>query len=71
MAHTNSRASTDVTWPWTCTRCHGTVYHDRLLCRECERAAYADSNSSATDPTWWTLAFALTRWLLFAVLLVL
>lgn len=49
METTQQRNGADEGWPWNCTRCGRTVYHDVLVCEECDRSARpADPGSLRT-----------------------
>lgn len=45
MESQHSRNRVDDGWPWSCARCGTTVYHDALVCRECDR-----TESRAAEP---------------------
>lgn len=41
MESTQSQNGFDDGWPWNCTRCGVTIYHDAPVCRECDRTERA------------------------------
>lgn len=47
MAYPRPHDGVDDGWPWNCTRCGRTVYHDDLVCRECDRT----DRTSTTAPS--------------------
>lgn len=52
MGYTRSRNGVDDGWPWSCTRCGTTIYHDGDTCRECGRATGVDDRPRS--PGSWT-----------------
>lgn len=36
MAHTDLDTGVEDGWPWNCTRCGTTIYHDAVNCKSCE-----------------------------------
>lgn len=38
MEHAHSHDGIEDGWPWNCTRCGTTIYHDAATCRECDRS---------------------------------
>jgi hypothetical protein len=37
MSRSQQRTTEETEWPWSCSRCGTTVYHDADRCMECER----------------------------------
>lgn len=49
MGHSQHRAGVDDGWPWDCTRCGATIYHDADNCRDCDRADRAGALAGRSD----------------------